>query len=153
MSILEPKKEEVFKFNLKKYLNNIKSCKTLRFLMIDERLDNDTVKKIFILLPDELKLEIEKASKEKQTELLEFYKQVLINGINVNRINTLKEKIKLVSMKIVEFEKQIKLLESENDILLSKIKEVENDYTWLINRTEELEKVNNELMKKFRSRK
>ncbi|MBO3757907.1 MAG: hypothetical protein QXS21_07065 [Thermoproteota archaeon] len=121
--------------------------------MIDERLDNDTVKKIFILLPDELKLEIEKASKEKQTELLEFYKQVLINGINVNRINTLKEKIKLVSMKIVEFEKQIKLLESENDILLSKIKEVENDYTWLINRTEELEKVNNELMKKFRSRK
>ncbi|MEM3945498.1 MAG: hypothetical protein QW054_03495 [Candidatus Micrarchaeia archaeon] len=125
----------------------------MRFLMIDERLDNDTVKKIFILLPDELKLEIEKASKEKQTELLEFYKQVLINGINVNRINTLKEKIKLVSMKIVEFEKQIKLLESENDILLSKIKEVENDYTWLINRTEELEKVNNELMKKFRSRK
>ncbi|MGB9759211.1 MAG: hypothetical protein ACP5KW_02200 [Thermoproteota archaeon] len=119
---------------------------------MNERLDYETIKKIFALVPNELKQEIEEVSKEKRIEVLDYCKQVLIKGTLVKKREILRERIESVSEKIAEFEKQIKSLKSENDILLSKIREVEDDNIWLINRTEELERVNNALVKKLKLR-
>jgi gas vesicle protein len=120
--------------------------------IMNERSDYETIKKIFALMPNELKQEIEEVSKKKRTEVLEYCKQALTKGMLVKKRETLKEKNELISEKIAEFEKQIKSLKSENDTLLNKIREVEEDNTWLINRTEELERINEVLVKKLKLR-